>query len=261
MDTKETTDLAKTEPGELQVAPASPLMGIIAAASTDGNVDADKLMKLLEANERYEANEARKAFHVAMAGFQKESPKILKDAKGHNSSYAKLPGIIAVVAPILSKNGLSHTWVTKTDDGIEVTCKITHLLGHSEETSLSAAPDKSGSKNDIQAVGSTITYLQRYTLKAALGLAEADQGDDGAGSAAKGPPEPTPEEQEALQDLFEAVAIHTPGIMELNKERFAQSVYAQWGYPHAETNISSAAKTIIEKLTENDGWETVCQKL
>src|SRR5690606_35194749 len=60
-----------------------------------------------------------------------------------------------------------------------VTCVITHELGHSERTTLSAAPDESGGKNSIQAVGSTVTYLQRYTLMAATGLAAKDMDDDG----------------------------------------------------------------------------------
>src|SRR5690606_5500273 len=38
--------------------------------------------------------------------------------------------------------------------------------------------DSSGSKNAIQAIGSTLTYLQRYTLIQALGLAASDD-DDG----------------------------------------------------------------------------------
>ena len=49
-----------------------------------------------------------------------------------------------------------------------MTCVVSHRLGHSEENTLTAGRDESGNKNNIQAVGSTITYLQRYTLKAAL---------------------------------------------------------------------------------------------
>ena len=61
---------------------------------------------------------------------------------------------------------------------MHVTCIVAHRDGHFEETTLSAGHDQSGNKNSIQAVGSTITYLQRYTLKAALGLAASDD-DDG----------------------------------------------------------------------------------
>jgi hypothetical protein len=58
-----------------------------------------------------------------------------------------------------------------------VTCVISHGDGYFEENSLAAAQDDSGNKNSIQAVGSTVTYLERYTLKAALGLAVATDDD------------------------------------------------------------------------------------
>jgi hypothetical protein len=56
---------------------------------------------------------------------------------------------------------------------------VTHELGHSAQTSLTAPPDASGSKNSIQAIGSTVSYLQRYTFMAITGLAAKDQDDDG----------------------------------------------------------------------------------
>lgn len=66
---------------------------------------------------------------------------------------------------------------------VKVTCRITHVLGHYEETALSAAKDESGGKNSIQAIGSAVTYLQRYTLLSLLGLATKEQDNDGKGAA------------------------------------------------------------------------------
>ena len=63
-----------------------------------------------------------------------------------------------------------------------MTCVLSHRDGYSEETTLTAGADDSGKKNSIQAIGSTTTYLQRYTLKLALGLATQDRDDDGASS-------------------------------------------------------------------------------
>jgi len=84
----------------------------------------------------------------------------------------------------MSKHGLSASWHTKQDNGaVSVTCTITHLMGHKESVTLSAPPDNSGSKNNIQAIGSTVTYLQRYTLFAITGIAAADQDDDGQTAA------------------------------------------------------------------------------
>jgi hypothetical protein len=66
-------------------------------------------------------------------------------------------------------------------------------MGHSEEGAvLEGAPDTSGSKNSIQAVGSTVSYLERYTLLAATGLAAKDQDDDGRGGAPAGDAKPMP---------------------------------------------------------------------
>jgi hypothetical protein len=69
---------------------------------------------------------------------------------------------------------------------VTVICVIGHADGYSEEASkLSAAPDTSGSKNPIQSIGSAVTYLERYTLRAALGLAAAKD-DDGLSANGKG---------------------------------------------------------------------------
>lgn len=45
---------------------------------------------------------------------------------------------------------------------------------------MRAPSDLSGNKNAIQAIGSTTTYLMRYTLIAAFGLTTADEDNDGA---------------------------------------------------------------------------------
>ena len=151
--------------------------------------DLDKLEKMLALQERWEANEARKAYHTAMAAFKAAPPEIEKDKKvsfgaGKAAySHATLANVTDKINQALSAHGLSAAWKTAQDErGITVTCTITHKLGHSESTSLTAAPDNSGSKNAIQAVGSTITYLSRYTILCLTGLATVDQDDDGKGS-------------------------------------------------------------------------------
>ena len=65
---------------------------------------------------------------------------------------------------------------------MRVTCILTHVKGHRERTSLQAGLDQSGAKNNIQALGSTVTYLQRYSLLAAVGLATREQDNDGGGA-------------------------------------------------------------------------------
>lgn len=155
------------------------------------NATPETLERLLALQERWEANEARKAFDAALAAAKSEIPVITKNREvgyDHKSGEGKtsyrhedLGEIARIVAPILAQHGLSYRFRPSSEPNqpVSVTCIISHRDGHSEETTLSAGRDESGKKNSIQAIGSTITYLQRYTLKAALGLA-ASHDDDGS---------------------------------------------------------------------------------
>jgi hypothetical protein len=152
------------------------------------NASVETLTQLMALQERWEANQARKAFDEAMAAAKANMPSIVKtkkvdftSAKGRtNYQYEDLATIMNQIGPVLSANGLSvrYRTVAETNQPISVTCIISHRMGHSEENTLMAGRDDSGNKNSIQAIGSTVTYLQRYTLKAALGLAAAAD-DDG----------------------------------------------------------------------------------
>lgn len=152
-------------------------------------IDVEKLEKLLELQERWEAKEAKKAFYDALAKFQSQIPDINKstlvDFTGKTGirthyKYASLPDIDKAIKKPLADNGLTRTFHIEEENGkIIVTCKISHNLGHSETTTMSAIPDNSGNKNAIQANGSTVTYLQRYTLVGALGLTTVEDDDDG----------------------------------------------------------------------------------
>lgn len=170
------------------VAVATPMAMIDRALAT--NAPVETLEKLLALQERWEAGQARKAFDEAMAAAKAEIPTIdknrLVDFTGKTGvrthyRHEDLAGIARTVDPILSRHGLSYRFRTTNapNEPISVTCIVSHRLGHSEENTLTGSRDESGNKNSIQAVGSTITYLQRYTLKAALGLAASNDDDGG----------------------------------------------------------------------------------
>lgn len=139
--------------------------------------------KLMSLQERWETGQARKAFDRAIAAAKAKITPIQRNAKGHNDKrYADFAAIAKVVDPILSEHGLSYRFRTAQGERISVTCILSHEDGHSEETTLSGPADASGSKNAIQAIGSTLTYLQRYSLVQMLGLA-ASNDDDGKAAA------------------------------------------------------------------------------
>lgn len=156
----------------------------------------DQLDKLLALQERWEANEARKAFVRAMADFKANRPTVYKNKEvGYNSrkaggasthySHATLDNCDTVLGEHLSQVGISYSWRPKTleNNWLEITCVLTHELGHSESASMSGPPDQSGNKNLLQAMGSTKTYLERYTLLAVTGTAVKGMDDDGQGGA------------------------------------------------------------------------------
>jgi hypothetical protein len=190
--------------------------GMIAYAMQSGASIAD-LKELYALKQEWDRDEARKAYHLALAAFKAEPLAIEKDKlvsikhKDGNGvteyRHATLGNVVATIAPALGRHRLSHSWgVRREGDRVYVTCKLTHALGHSEEITLDGPLDTSGSKNNIQAVGSTITYLERYTLLAITGLATEDQDDDGRGSGSGGEsPQTISEDQAAkLQDALEA---------------------------------------------------------
>jgi hypothetical protein len=147
--------------------------------AVERGADLDMIEKLMNLQERWEASQARKAFDEAISAAKADIPPIERTGKGHNDKrYATFAAIAKVVDPIISQHGLSYRFRTTQGDRISVTCILSHKSGHFEETTLSGPPDASGSKNAIQAIGSTLTYLQRYSLVQMLGLAAADD-DDG----------------------------------------------------------------------------------
>ncbi len=161
----------------------------VVMAAIQKGFDPDLISKMMDLAERQQANLARQAYHEAMAAFKANPPEIEKDRKvkyrtdkgAVEYSHASLANVTQKINSGLGQHGLSAGWETvQSEKGITVTCTITHKLGHSESTSLTAAADNSGSKNSIQAIGSTISYLERYTLLALTGLATADMDNDGA---------------------------------------------------------------------------------
>jgi len=154
------------------------------------NVDIEKLKELMDLQERWDAKQAKKAYYLSLSKFQKNCPPILKTKAGYNDRYyyAPLDQIIKVIKPSLFKNQLTYRWEqAEKDNKILVTCIITHVDGHSEQTTLESVPDTSGGKNAIQSKGSTVQYLRRYTLESVLGIATSATDTDGQQAS---PPKP-----------------------------------------------------------------------
>jgi hypothetical protein len=156
--------------------------------SIEKGADLVQIEKFMDLQERYEANEAKKQFNYAMSVFQSALPIIEKkglvnytSGKGTtNYNYARLEDIAQAIRPALKLSGLSYRFTQEQNAGqIKVTCIVTHIDGHSEESSLHSNPDLSGGKDPLKAMASAISYLRRYTLTGLLGIVVGGEDDEG----------------------------------------------------------------------------------
>ena len=161
--------------------------------------------------------EKHKNVHVALAAAQAEMGRAIKDVTNPHfrQKYADLGNVMDACMPALSKHGISVVQPFASDENERC---IKTVLTHGEtESSVECAIPLILGKNDMQGLGSAITYARRYGLMTMTGIAPDD--DDGNAAAATGPapeiksfaqtitdemdPDSTPEER--AQAIAEAV--------------------------------------------------------
>lgn len=175
--------------GHALVEAKQPTPMMLLKMAMDQSLDADKLGQLLDLQMRWEAHEAKKAYITAKLEFQKNAPVILKTKKVAyqqvSYSHAELDKMWEILIPEMAKYNLGFSWRPEPSDSgkTRMSCVLAYsngALAHSEvEATIEAPADTSGSKNQVQAIGSSSTYLQRYTLFAALGIVAKNQDNDG----------------------------------------------------------------------------------
>lgn len=266
-----TTDVSTIEPGPKRVpnnssnAVAINPMGLIQLAVEQG-AEIEKLERLMDLRERWEAAEAKKAYDEAMAKFRAECPRITKNhtvdftTKNNGRTtykHATLDNICNTINPILGRYGLSYSWETEQNGGIiSVTCIISHAMGHvGPGVKLSSGLDSTGNKNGIQQIGSTVTYLQRYTLQSALGLSTENDDDDGRAAGirpdfneakASEPEQPMYVTDHQIADLRKAIKVS--GITE---QRFCAMARIQ-EIGHLESRRFDVAKDRLKQIAERE---------
>jgi hypothetical protein len=232
-------------PVERQV--ITPMDMIMQAVSSGAQMEV--IEKLAALQERWQAIEARKAFDAAMADAKAEIKPIMKNRKVDftsqkgrtNYDYEGLDDVAREVDPILTKHGLSYRHrASQEEKKLTVMCVMSHRGGHREDCAeLSAYNDETGNKNSIQGVGSTATFLQRYTLKLALGLSTTKDTDGRVPTVVSGPiSDAQVEELIAIADeigqnrgdfcewLTTDVGIEIGSFEEIPASKFARAKYA-----------------------------------
>jgi len=164
----------------------------------ENNIDIEKFEKLISLAQMLEKEKAKRDFYEALSNFQGEVPPIKKLSRadmGYGKpkyNYAEFGEIVTTIQEPLKRHGLSYHFeignestIIKGEKGedvivefVSVTCTVAHKSGFEKTTTMIVQKDAGAGKSNVQAVGSTITYLKRYTLLALLGIGTADPDDD-----------------------------------------------------------------------------------
>lgn len=223
---------------------AGNFIGMIERVAANKDVDVTKLEKLLDMQERIMSKNAEMAFNRDMALMQAELPTITE--KGEikvndvvRSKYARFEDINEAVKPVLQKHGFAVNFKTDTTGGtVKVTGILTHREGHRETTDMMLPVDVSGSKNPVQAIGSSVSYGKRYVMEALLNLTSRGQDDDAQTAMAAGEFAGFEQEIDALTTKPQAEALwkRIAAACQKNKDRAA--------YDSLKTKISKKGATL-----------------
>lgn len=168
------------------------LLEVIARAARDPSVDIDKMERLIAMQERVQGQQAKIEFTAAKVAMRAELPEVqargritIKDKNTgeitQETPFAKFDDLHAAVSPVLTKYGFDIAFKNglSPDGKVRVTTILSHVGGHSEETHFDLPHDSSGSKNAVQAVGSSTSYAKRYGLVSILNIRIVGEDDDG----------------------------------------------------------------------------------
>tara|TARA_R110000737_G_scaffold225521_2_gene240329 strand:- start:2 stop:799 length:798 start_codon:yes stop_codon:yes gene_type:complete len=161
------------------------------------DVDAAKFASLVSIQTQLMDRAAQQAFTLAKNSAMMEMPRITKDAKivhpGKNGApdrligrYKKYEDLRAVIDPVLTSHGLRLTHDTGASEEMKmptVTAVLSFVgngLAWTERGGPMVIPfDSTGAKSGAQGAGSSLTYGQRYTTCAILGIVIENEDNDG----------------------------------------------------------------------------------
>lgn len=192
---------------EIQTQQKTDIISVIDKAMSNPDMDVVKIQQLLDMQERIMSKQAEIDFNNAMAKLQEEMPVIKQSASINHSGrmiakYAKYEDIDRMIRPIYVKNGFSLSYDSVYNGNVvEYRGTVHHVSGHSQNATIVLPSDSSGSKNQVQAMGSTLTYAKRYLITMLLNIITTNEDDDGASVQGKIIPI-TSDQEKKIEDLM-----------------------------------------------------------
>ena len=146
---------------------------------------------------------------AALAAAQAQMGKALKSANNPHfkSKYADLSSVVDATMPALNANGIAVIQpMQESETGRVVMTKFIHTSGEVLECAIPLIV----AKNDMQGMGSAITYARRYGLMSLAGIAPED--DDGNAAAQAAPRTISADQFIALRDTAEQAGVSSDKI-------------------------------------------------
>jgi len=178
-----------TEIAELNDTPTS-MLAVIERAAMNPDVDVAKMQALLEMQERVMVKQAELQFNTAKSQLMEVLPTVTKqgkieftdkDGNFRSTPFARYEDIDRVIRPFLIQYGFSVSFDSEpVEGGSLMSGTLSHSGGHSKTSSIRLPLDTSGSKNNLQAMGSTISYGKRYLVGMLLNIITVGEDNDGA---------------------------------------------------------------------------------
>ena len=231
----ELSTVAERMPAKAPTTDPTGMIALVREISMNPNVPVDKMQAVLDMQFKILDRTAKMEFDADLAAMQPELPTIdqnglieirEKDNSGKRSGpvqqstkFAKLEDINEGIRPIIGKYGFAIRFITGlTEDGrIKVVTILSHRGGHREETTFILPHDASGSKNPVQAIGSSTSYGKRYGVCALLNISSRGEDDDGVKGggapvdhAESTEPKITGDQESKLVDAIEDCGIGRP---------------------------------------------------
>lgn len=230
---------------ELEKSPGVTNPLVLLQSMVDRGADPDALKKMMDLAERWEANQAKKAYQAAMNAAQGEMTGVLKDkANNHTkSAYAALESVQEMARPIYTKHGFSLSWGQEAppkEGWLRFVATVRHVGGHCERFQGDYPQDGFGAKgganmNAVQGVVSSGSYMQRDMLRLIFNITIAGADVDGNILGLRIVPDQVREINELLEECRELgkpvdfkrflAWLGIDGLQELRQSYFAKAIH------------------------------------
>ena len=149
-----------------------------------------RIVEITKTNENEDSSSSLYKLYAALAKAQLEMlpAKTSSSNPFFKSKYADLASIVKASRKPLGINGLSiiQRVVRSGSAGMTLLTRLCHASGQWIESSMTVNPPK----QDIQSLGSYLTYLRRYTYSSIVGVVSSEEDDDAEAAIGRSPQKP-----------------------------------------------------------------------